>query len=184
MVRVFSSRPLLGNPVAVVLDADGLDTDAMQATARWTNLSETTFVLPPTTPEADDRLRIFVPPSELPSARHPTLGATHAVLEADRVKPRDGRLVQECGFDFVNLTVTGEGADRRLTLDLPPATVTPLQPADIAEPEAILGCRVESAAVPSIVHVGAIWAVAQFADAASVLNLKPDFARLAEFRRE
>jgi PhzF family phenazine biosynthesis protein len=183
VVDAFSARPFLGNPVAVVLDAEGLDTAAMQAIANWTNLSETTFVLPPTMAEADYRLRIFTPRSELPFAGHPTLGSAHAVLEAARVTPRGGRLVQECGVGLVDLTVEGEGAERRITLGLPPATVTPLEPADIAELEAILGCRVEAGAVPSIVNVGAVWVVAQLADAASVLDLKPDFARSAEFER-
>jgi len=183
VVDAFSSRPFLGNPVAVVLDAEGLDTAVMQAIARWTNLSETTFVFPPTTAEADYRLRIFTPRSELPFAGHPTLGTAHAVLEAGRVKPRNGRLVQECGVGLVQLAVEGEEADRRLTLDLPPATVTPLRPADIAELEAILGRRVEAGAVPSIVNVGAVWVVAQLADAESVLELKPDFARSAAFER-
>jgi len=183
VVDAFSSRPFLGNPVAVVLDAEGLDTAAMQAIAGWTNLSETTFVLPPSTDGADYRLRIFAPRSELPFAGHPTLGSAHAVLEAGRVRPRDGRLVQECGVGLVNLSVQGEGTGRRITLDLPPATVTPLAPADIAEMEAILGHRVEAGAVPAIVNVGAIWAVAQMADAATVLDLTPDFARSAAFER-
>ena len=183
VVDAFSSRPFLGNPVAVVLDAEGLDTAAMQAIARWTNLSETTFVLPPTMPEADYRLRIFTPRSELPFAGHPTLGTAHAVLEAGRVAPRDGRLVQECGVGLVDLTVEGEGAPRRITLGLPPATVMPLQADDVAELEAILGQRVNADAAPSVVNVGAVWAVAQLADATRVLDLKPDFQRSAEFER-
>ena len=80
VVDAFSSKPFLGNPVAVVLDAEGLATAEMQAIARWTNLSETTFLLPPTSSEADYRLRIFTPRSELPFAGHPTLGSDHAVL--------------------------------------------------------------------------------------------------------
>src|ERR1700740_2440169 len=94
VVDVFTARPLLGNPVAVVLDAEGLTTDAMQAVARWTTLSETTFVLPPTTSVADYLVRIFTPRSELPFAGHPTLGSAHAIVEAGRVTPREGgRLV-------------------------------------------------------------------------------------------
>src|SRR3954464_1312666 len=81
-VDVFITEPGLGNPVAVVLDGDGLSTDAMQRFARWTNLSETTFVLPPTTSEADYRVRIFHPEAEMPFAGHPTLGTCHAWLEA------------------------------------------------------------------------------------------------------
>ena len=81
-VDVFSSKPLFGNPVAVILDATGLSSERMQAIARWTNLSETTFVLPPDDPKADYRLRIFTPDRELPFAGHPTLGSAHAVIEA------------------------------------------------------------------------------------------------------
>ncbi|MFT8244150.1 PhzF family phenazine biosynthesis protein [Roseomonas sp. BN140053] len=183
VVDAFSSRPFLGNPVAVVLDAEGLDTAAMQAIAGWTNLSETTFVLPPGTPGADYRLRIFTPRSELPFAGHPTLGTAHAMLEAGRVTPRDGQLVQECAVGLVRLAVAGEGAERRLTLELPSATVTPLGAADIAELEAILGQRVEAGAAPSVVNVGAVWVVAQLADAAAVLALQPDLARSAAFER-
>lgn len=183
VVDVFTSRPLLGNPVAVVLDTGGLDTDMMQAIARWTNLSETTFVLPPATDEADYRLRIFTPRGELPFAGHPTLGSAHAVLEAGRATSRDGSLIQECGVGLVRLATVGEGADRRLVLDLPPATMTPLQPADVAELEAILGCDLKTGAAPAVVNVGAVWAVAQLADAARVLGLKPDFARSAAFER-
>src|SRR4051812_2630728 len=87
VVDAFSSKPLLGNLVAVVLDAEGLDTAEMQAIARWTNLSETTFLLPPASAEADYRLRIFTPRSELPFAGHPALGSAHAMLEAGRVSP-------------------------------------------------------------------------------------------------
>src|SRR6478735_6638887 len=86
-VDVFISEPGLGNPVAVVLDGEGLSAEAMQRFARWTNLSETTFVVPPTTPEADYRVRIFHPEAELPFAGHPTLGTCHAWLEAGGAPP-------------------------------------------------------------------------------------------------
>lgn len=88
VVDVFTQTSFTGNPVAVVLDAQGLDTQAMQAIASWTNLSETTFVLPPRAEGADYRLRIFTPRSELPFAGHPTLGSAHAILEAGA--PRHG----------------------------------------------------------------------------------------------
>lgn len=80
-VDVFTSSPLNGNPLAVIVDASGLSDEQMQSTARWTNLSETTFVLPPDNPAADYRVRIFTPDSELPFAGHPTLGTAHALLE-------------------------------------------------------------------------------------------------------
>jgi PhzF family phenazine biosynthesis protein len=184
VVDVFTRRPLKGNPVAVILDAEDLDTDAMQAITGWTNLSETTFVLPPATSGADYRLRIFTLRSELPFAGHPTLGSAHAILEAGRLKPRSGgRLVQECGIGLVDVTVEEQDGDRRLNFGLPPATLTPLQAADIAELESIAGCKVDNKVAPAIVNVGPIWVIAQLSDAASVLDLRPDLARLAEFER-
>lgn len=183
VVDVFTHKQLLGNPVAVVLDSEGLDTAAMQNIARWTNLSETTFLLPPTTPKADYRLRIFTPRSELPFAGHPTLGSAHAALEAGRVNALGGRLVQECGVGLIELAAEGEGAERRLTLGLPSATVTLLQPAEVDELETVLGHHVVRDIAPAIVNVGAVWVVAQLPSAASVLALKPDFARSAAFER-
>ncbi|MFM0169356.1 PhzF family phenazine biosynthesis protein [Paraburkholderia sediminicola] len=184
VVDVFTNRPLLGNPVAVVLDAEGLTTDAMQAVANWTNLSETTFVLPPTTAEADYRLRIFTPRNELPFAGHPTLGSAHAVAETGRVIPRgSGRLIQQCGIGLVEVTIEERGGDRQLTFDLPPAKLEPLHAADVAELELILGCKVDRKTTPAIVNVGAIWMVVHLNDAASVLNLRPDFVRLANLER-
>ncbi len=102
-VDVFSSEPLLGNPVAVVHDADGIGEEDMARFANWTNLSETTFLLDPTSDEADYRLRIFTPSSELPFAGHPTIGSAHAWLDAGGVPRTDGELVQECGAGLVRL---------------------------------------------------------------------------------
>lgn len=102
-VDVFAAEPYRGNPVAVVLDGAGIPDEAMAQFAAWTNLSETTFVLPPTTPEADYRLRIFTPGAEIPFAGHPTLGSAHAWLEAGGVPNHPGLLVQECGAGLVEL---------------------------------------------------------------------------------
>ena len=183
VVDAFSAKPLLGNPVAVILDGAGLSDAAMQAIAHWTNLSETTFVLPPTRSDADYRLRIFTPGSELPFAGHPTLGSAHAVIEAGLVTPRSGRLVQECGVGLVEITVAGEGAERRLILALPPATVTTLPAGELDELEAILGHDIVREASPAIVDVGAVWLIAEIASAEALLALKPDFARSAAFER-
>jgi PhzF family phenazine biosynthesis protein len=183
VVDVFTAKPLLGNPVAVVLDAEGLATAQMQAVAAWTGLSETTFLLPPTTAAADYRLRIFTPQRELPFAGHPTLGSAHAAREARRVGLRQDRLVQECGAGLVDVSVDGDGADRLLTLKLPAATVTPLLPADVDELEAVLGHQIMRNIGPAIVRVGAIWVVAQLPSAASVLDLRPNFAHCAAFER-
>jgi PhzF family phenazine biosynthesis protein len=179
VVDVFTAQPLLGNPVAVVLDAEGLDGATMQQIARWTNLSETTFVLPPTRPEADYRLRIFTPGSELPFAGHPTLGSAHAVLESGRTAPRDGRLVQECGAGLIGIAVNG--STRVLTL--PAAQITALAPQDVDELEAILGAPVNRTATPALVDVGPVWVVAQLASADAVLQMQPDLARSAAFER-
>ncbi|WP_454908129.1 PhzF family phenazine biosynthesis protein [Variovorax gossypii] len=182
VVDVFTSRPFMGNPVAVILDSEGLDTHQMQAIAGWTNLSETTFVLPPTSKEADYRLRIFTPRSELPFAGHPTLGSAHAILEARRAAPREkGRLVQECGMGLVALTVSDADGDRRLSFELPPARIDTPGKADLDDLQAILGSRLKIE--PGIVNVGPIWIIAQLEDADAVIGLSPDLARLAALER-
>ena len=183
MVDVFTCEPLLGNPVAVVLNAEALHTSDMQRIAHWTNLSETTFLLPPTKTGADYCLRIFTPRSELPFAGHPTLGSAYAALEAEMVEARDGRLIQECGVGLVELAVDGEGRDRRLTLSLPPAKLTTLQPDDINELESVLGHAIVRNVAPAIVNIGAVWVVAQLPNVDDLLALKPDFARSADFER-
>ncbi|QQS13086.1 MAG: PhzF family phenazine biosynthesis protein [Rhodospirillales bacterium] len=180
-VDVFTDKPFLGNPVAVVLGADALDTAAMQGVANWTNLSETTFVLKPTTAGADYRVRIFTPGSELPFAGHPTLGTAHAALEAGIVTPRGGRLTQECGVGLVGLSVTEAGGRRSLALDLPPSKSTGLTTAQLDELEACLDAAVERAPAPAVVDVGPKWLVARLKDAASVRALTPDFDRMAVF---
>ncbi|MEH6435538.1 PhzF family phenazine biosynthesis protein [Massilia sp. DD77] len=179
-VDVFTSTPFRGNPVAVVLDAGGLSAARMQQVAHWMNLSETTFVLPPATPGADYRLRIFTPGGELPFAGHPTIGSAHALLEAGMVAPRDGVLVQECGAGLVRLQVqdASEGA-RWIAFDLPQASLTALSPSDAAELEAILGVPLAHAARPFLADVGARWVIAQLPDAQAVLDCRPDLARMA-----
>jgi PhzF family phenazine biosynthesis protein len=117
-VDVFAERPYTGNPVAVVLDGEGLSTEKMQRFAHWTNLSETTFVLPPTTPDADYRVRIFTPNAELPFAGHPTLGTCHAWLSAAGARHAGERVVQECGAGLVQVRRT----ERGLAFAAPPVT--------------------------------------------------------------
>jgi PhzF family phenazine biosynthesis protein len=102
-IDVFTHQPYLGNPVAVILDAEGLDDDALARIARWTNLSETTFVTAPTDPDADYRVRIFTPTVELPFAGHPTLGTCHAWLAADGRPRHDDRVVQQCGAGLIEV---------------------------------------------------------------------------------
>jgi PhzF family phenazine biosynthesis protein len=108
-VDVFTSEPFLGNPVAVVLDGDGLADDELQTFARWTNLSETTFVLPPTDGRADYWVRIFTPGSELPFAGHPTLGTCHAWLQDGGVPHHEDEIVQQCGAGLIRIRRTPNG---------------------------------------------------------------------------
>jgi PhzF family phenazine biosynthesis protein len=108
-VDVFTSVPYLGNPVAVVLDGSGLSAGQMQRFANWTNLSETTFVLPPSTDAADYRVKIFTPVEELPFAGHPTLGTCHAWLAAGGKPRQPGTIVQECSAGLVPLRQTADG---------------------------------------------------------------------------
>lgn len=182
-VDVFTSIPLLGNPVAVVLDSGGLTSEQMQRIARWTNLSETTFLLPPTTQDADYRVRIFTPGSELPFAGHPTLGSAFAALEAGRVVPRHGRLVQECGSGLIAVDVQESASELRLALTMPAPAITPLSPADTAELDTALGQPVSRRHAPAVVDVGAVWLVAELPHPQALLNLTPDFVRSAALER-
>jgi PhzF family phenazine biosynthesis protein len=130
LVDVFGSGPFSGNPLAVVHDADGLDSDEMQTIARWLNLSETTFLLPPTSPEADYRVRIFTLQRELPFAGHPTLGSCHAWLAAGGTSQQRGRIVQECPAGLVPLRHDASG----LAFAAPPLLRDgPVEEARIAE---------------------------------------------------
>ena len=119
-IDVFSDRPGYGNPVAVVLDADGLSDSDMRRFAAWTKLSETTFLMPPTdagrAAGADYRLRIFSPNGELPFAGHPTLGTCHAWLQAGHHPQQDGMVIQECALGLVRIA----HADGTLAFAAPP----------------------------------------------------------------
>jgi PhzF family phenazine biosynthesis protein len=180
-VDVFGTLPFMGNPVAVILDAETLSAAEMQRIANWTNLSETTFVLPATLAGADYRVRIFTPRAELPFAGHPTLGTAHALLEAGRIKPGDhGHLVQECGAGLVRLQASAvEGRRSRIAFELPEPWLAPLDGAEIAALETALGGPVSREPAPMRVDVGPVWLVAELADARSVLALRPDFGAIA-----
>jgi PhzF family phenazine biosynthesis protein len=173
-VDVFTDTPFRGNPVAVVLETNSLHEKDMQRIAAWTNLSETTFVLPPSSPAADYRLRIFTPRAELPFAGHPTIGSAHAVLEAGIARPNDGRLRQECGAGILDLQVDGD----TLWLESPPATDTPLDDLDSKKLEKSL--KVKTQGKPRIINVGPRWLVAELASAEAVAALEPDMPLIAE----
>lgn len=167
-VDVFTRVPFAGNPVAVVLESAGLDTAQMQQVAAWTNLSETTFVLPPSSTAADYLLRIFTPRMELPFAGHPTIGSAHAVLEAGIVKSKAGRLRQECGAGILDLQVEGD----TIWLDSPAATETPLTDSDLKLLEACLKAKTQGR--PRIINIGPRWLVAELATSDAVAALLPD----------
>lgn len=171
-VDVFTTVPYLGNPVAVVIDADGLTTAQMQAIARWTNLSETTFVCSPTHTDADYLLRIFNPVNEMAFAGHPTIGSAHAVLSTGFAPKRPGVLVQECGAGLVRLDTAHEG----VRIALPKATLTPIDDASCAALAKALGADVLKA--PLAVNLGITWLTAQVASGALLRGLQPDMAAI------
>jgi PhzF family phenazine biosynthesis protein len=178
-VDVFTSTPFKGNPVAVVLDARDLSTSQMQQIASWTNLSETTFIVPVTAQGADYHLRIFTPGAELPFAGHPTIGTAHALLEAGMIEARDGRLVQQCAAGLVQLRVEQAGDGKRwISFDLPEQTYTALDAEQVGELEAILGTPLDGQHPPHLVDVGTRWVVVQLPSAQAVLDNRPDLQRM------
>ncbi|QSB15230.1 PhzF family phenazine biosynthesis protein [Natronosporangium hydrolyticum] len=173
-VDVFGSEPFAGNPVAVVLDGDGLSTEQMQSFTRWTNLSEATFVLPPTTPGADYRVRIFTLSGELPFAGHPTLGTCHAWLAAGGSPREPETVVQECGVGLVSIRRDAGS----LAFAAPPLRRSgPVDPALTGQLAAVLGIDVAEIVAAEWVDNGPGWVGVLLADAESVLRLQPDFRR-------
>ena len=174
-VDVFTAVPYRGNPLAVVLDGSGLSTEEMQHFTDWTNLSEATFLLPPTQPEADYRVRIFCPGRELPFAGHPTLGSCHAWLEAGG-RPKGEHVVQECGVGLVRLRRDGE----RLAFAAPPLRRGgPLPEADVVLIARGLGVAREDIVDHAWCDNGPNWRGVLLRSAEQVLALKPDAAVLA-----
>ncbi len=173
-VDVFASGPLSGNPVAVVLDAADLDGQQMAAFARWTNLSETTFVLPAGDPTADYRLRIFTPGGELPFAGHPTLGSAHAWLEAGG-RSRGDTIVQECGAGLITIRRDGD----RLAFAAPPLRKTGPVDADVlADIRSALGLSLSDVVATNWVDNGPGWIGLMLTSGERVLEVQPDFGAL------
>jgi PhzF family phenazine biosynthesis protein len=177
-VDVFTDTAFLGNPLAVVLDGTGLSDAQMQAFAAWTQLSETTFVLPPT-PEgaaggADYRVRIFTPGMELPFAGHPTLGTAHAWLSAGGQPRQNGQLVQECGVGLVTL----QSLNGRWAFAAPPLQRQTPEPALLAEVLAALGLHAEEVLAAQDLNNGPHWLGLLVHDVDTVLALQPDHAAL------
>ena len=176
-VNVFSPEPYLGNPVAVIHDADDLTDEQMQAIARWTNLSETTFLLTPSTPDADYRVRIFTPGRELPFAGHPTLGSAHAWLEHGGTPADPGVVVQECAVGLVSLRRDGD----LLSFAAPPTTRTGDLEADyLDQVVAAFGIDRSQILGHQWIDNGPGWAVVRLATAQEVLDLAPDLSLIPD----
>jgi PhzF family phenazine biosynthesis protein len=170
LVDVFGVGPFSGNPLAVVAGAEGLTTGEMQAITRWMNLSETAFLLQPTRPEADYKVRIFTLARELPFAGHPTLGSCHAWLAGGGRPRRPGLIVQECGAGLVNVRET----DGRLAFAAPPLLRSgPVAPADLADAVAMLRIAPSDVVEARWIDNGPGWMGIMLASAQAVLSVEP-----------
>lgn len=177
---VFSPYPGAGNPLAVVLDAEGLDEARMQAIARWTRLPETTFVFAPQAAGSSYRIRMFSPQKEVPFAGHPSVGTAHAVLEAGLAAPVDGVLVQDGIAGQLPLRVTGEGAQRSIAIRTPRAAVAEVTRADDPRLQAALRGWALGALPPARMDGGRSWWVVELADEAALRGLAPDWDAIAQ----
>jgi len=170
LVDVFGLDAFSGNPLAIVADAEGLDTAAMQAMTRWFNLSETTFLLPPDDPAADYRVRIFTLERELPFAGHPTLGSCHAWLALGGKPKNQGEVIQECGAGLVTVARSKAG----LAFAAPPLVRSgPVDDEKLAEVAAMLGIAREDIVASQWVDNGPGWVAVQLIDADAVLAVNP-----------
>ena len=161
-VDVFADRPGAGNPLAVVLEAEGLSDEQMQAIAKWTRLPETTFVFPATSEDASYRIRMFSPRREVPFAGHPSVGTAHAVLEAGLAVPRDGLLVQDGIAGKLPLRVTGEGSTRTIAVRTPRASVREIANADDPRLRDVLRDLPLGRLPPALMDGGRRWWLVEF----------------------
>lgn len=177
-VDVFSPVPYLGNPLAVILDATDLTDADLQRIARWTNLSETTFVLPPTVGDADYRVRIFTPDGELPFAGHPTLGTAHAWVENGGTPRRPDLIVQECAAGLVRIHRSSAG---ELAFEAPETNRSgPVSEVDLGRICAALGIDRAEVVDHQWVVNGPQWVAVMLSSADRVLDLRPDLSTLGE----
>src|SRR5690606_37028582 len=172
---VFADRPGAGNPLAVVLDAEGLDDDSMQAIARWTRLPETTFVLPPTEAGASYRLRIFSPRREVPFAGHPSVGTAHAVLDAGLATARDGWRLRQGVAGSRRRGGEGSGRERTIAVRTPRASVREVVDRDDPRLRATLPGLPLGGLPPALVDGGRRWWLVEVADEAALRNASPDW---------
>ena len=176
-VDVFTATALLGNPLAVVHRADALDEERMQAFARWTNLSETTFLLAPTDSGADYRVRIFTPGGELPFAGHPTLGSCHAWRERGGRSKKTGEVVQQCGVGLVRIKIDEAGA----AFAAPPLARAEVDAEELDAVLAALDTDRGRLVAAQFLKNGPNWLSLELDSAATVLALEPDAARMKRF---
>ncbi len=180
-IDVFTDQPYFGNPLAVVMDGSGLDDAAMQRFARWTHLSETTFLLPPTDPSADYRLRIFTPGGELPFAGHPTLGSCHGWLQAGGQPRSKDFVVQECKKGLIRIRrEPGESGGQRLAFAAPSLRQSTPHSALLALVAAALGLKPAQILAAQLLDNGPLWLGLLLDSPETVLQLTPDHAALAK----
>ena len=173
-VDVFTATAYRGNPVAVVLRGDGLNDEQMQAFARWTNLTETTFVLQPTEAQADYWLRIFTPGGEMQFAGHPTLGSCHAWLQAGGTPKSAGFITQQCGVGLVRIRRSGA----QLSFAAPALQRNDVAPVMLARVAAALGLQAQHISNAQLLDNGTTWLGILLDNPQRVLQLRPDFAQL------
>lgn len=181
---VFCERPGGGNPLGVVFGADNWGDADMQGFATWTNLVETTFVLPPTRAEASYRLRIFTPAREIPFAGHPTIGSAFAVLHTEFAQPRSERLVQECGAGLLPIRIEAVAGQQQLFVQAPAARLLLSGPAAVRQSAAAL-LRLPPGRTPvALVEGGRRWWLAEAASESSLRQWQPDHAAIAALALE
>jgi len=180
-VDVFTPVALKGNPLAVIFDAEGLTDQQMQDIACWTNLSETTFILPPQDPRADYRVRIFTSDSELPFAGHPTLGTAHSLLESGLQPKTPGLLQQECGVGLVAVNIAADGS---LAFSAPDAEIVPLSAAQLILLNEVLGAQAGQQVISAqVVKMGICWLMVRLPDAQACLDLQVNADALARIKQ-
>lgn len=183
-IDVFAERPGAGNPLAVVFGGERLSDARMQAIAAWTNLAETTFVLPPSTTEADYRVRIFTTRKEIAFAGHPSLGTARAVLETGFAAPREGCLRQECLAGVLPVRMEGDPREPTLSVRVPRSRIVRYASEQDASLQAALRSVTRGALAPAVVEGGRRWWLAELADEAAVRSMRPDFGAIATLARE
>lgn len=181
-VDVFTTSPMQGNPLAVILEAEGLNEMQMLSLARWANLSETTFVFKPTNPLADYQVRIFTPEKELPFAGHPTLGTAHALLEAGLVTKQPGVVMQECGVGLVAVNILSEGT---LAFAAPAVTLRTLTAEEREQlMAAFLPAVIEADTMPVIADMDIRWLMVRMPSAQSCLTMTPNQAMIKKLQTD